>query len=125
VLTQGELITGFLVPSGPWTRRSLYLKVRDRQSYAFGLATAAVALDLDGDTVREVRIGLGGVAYRPWRAHEAEALLKGKALTEATASAAAEAAFADARTRDHNAYKPDLGRRTLVRALMQAQALEI
>lgn len=125
VLTQGELITGYLVPSGPWTRRSLYLKVRDRQSYAFGLATAAVALDLDGDTVREARIGLGGVAYRPWRAHEAEAALKGKPLTEANAEAAAQAAFADARPREHNAYKPDLGRRTLVRALMQAQALEI
>jgi xanthine dehydrogenase YagS FAD-binding subunit len=127
VLAPGELITGFVVPAGPWTRRSLYLKVRDRESYAFGLATAAVALDLragDG-VVEEARIGLGGVAYRPWRAREAEAALKGKVLTEAAAAAAAEAAFAGARTRSGNAFKPDLGRRTLVRALMQAAGLEI
>jgi xanthine dehydrogenase YagS FAD-binding subunit len=126
VLAPGELITGFTVPAGPWTRRSLYLKVRDRQSYAFGVATAAVALDLrDGGVVNEARIGLGGVAYRPWRAHEAETALRGKPLTEANAAAAAEAAFAGAQTRGHNAYKPELGRRTLVRALLQAAALEV
>jgi xanthine dehydrogenase YagS FAD-binding subunit len=124
VLSPGELITGFVVPAGPWTRRSLYLKVRDRQSYAFALASAAVALDLDGDTVRDARIGLGGVAYRPWRAHEAEAALRGKRLDEASATVAARAAFAGAKPREHNAYKVELGRRTLVRALMQAKAME-
>jgi len=125
VLNPGELITGFVVPAGPWTRRSAYLKVRDRQSYAFALASAAVALDMDGDTVREARIGLGGVAYRPWRAHEAEAALKGKRLDAATATAAARAAFAGARPHEHNAYKVDLGQRTLVRALLQVGRMEM
>jgi xanthine dehydrogenase YagS FAD-binding subunit len=123
VLAPAEVITGFTVPAGPWTRRSLYLKVRDRQSYEFAVASAAVALDLDGDWVRTARIGLGGVAYRPWRATEAEALLEGRLLNEDTAATAARAAFADARTSGDNAYKTELGRRTLVRALLQAKEL--
>jgi xanthine dehydrogenase YagS FAD-binding subunit len=125
VLAPGELITGFLVPSGNWTRRSLYLKVRDRRSYEFALASAAVALGLRDGIVREARIGLGGVATKPWRAHEAETLLAGKQLTEDVADAAASAAFASARTRDGNAFKPDLGRRTLVRALLQASTMKV
>ena len=122
-LAPAEVITGFTVPAGPWTHRSLYLKVRDRQSYEFAVASAAVALDLDGDWVRTARIGLGGVAYRPWRAIEAEALLEGRQLNEDTAATAARAAFADARTSGDNAYKTELGRRTLVRALLQAKKL--
>ena len=125
VLNPGELITGFVVPAGPWTRRSTYLKVRDRQSYAFALASAAVALDMAGDTVREVRIGLGGVAYRPWRAREAEQALRGKRLDEASATAAARAAFAGAHPREHNAYKVALGPQTLVRALLQVGRMEM
>ncbi len=124
VLAPGELITGFRVPAGPWTRRSTYVKIRDRESYAYGLATAAVALDLQSGVVREARIGLGAVSYRPWRSHEAEAALRGKPLTEDTASAAAQAAFAGARPRQDNTYMIDLGRRTLVRALLQASRLE-
>ncbi len=123
-LRPGEIITGFSVPAAPWTRRSLYLKIRDRASYEFALASAAVALDLDGDRVREARIALGGVHYRPRRSRDAEALLVGKPLTEASAEAAAHAAFAGAVVRDGNAYKPELGRRTLVRALLQARAME-
>jgi xanthine dehydrogenase YagS FAD-binding subunit len=124
-LKPGELITGFSIPAGPWTRRSLYLKIRDRQSYEFALASAAVALDLDGGVVREARIGLGGVAAKPWRSPEAEAELRGKPLTEATANAAAEAAFAKAVVHGELKFKPELGRRTLVRALMQAKAMEV
>jgi xanthine dehydrogenase YagS FAD-binding subunit len=123
-LRAGELITGFSVPAAPWLRRSLYLKIRDRQSYEFALASAAVALDLSGGLVREARIGLGGVAAKPWRAHEAEGALAGKPLTEATAEAAAEIAFAKASTPGDLKFKPDLGRRTLVRALLQAHAME-
>ena len=123
-LRPGELITGFHVPPGPWTRRSLYVKVRDRDSYAFALASAAVALQLDGGVVQEVRIGLGGLAAKPWRAHEAEALLRGKPLTEATAQAAAGATFRDAVVHTETAFKPELGRRTLMRALFEAAALE-
>jgi xanthine dehydrogenase YagS FAD-binding subunit len=123
-LAPGELITGFRVPPGAWTRRSLYLKVRDRESYEFALASAAVALDLDGDTVREVRIGLGGVATKPWRAHEAEAALKGRALDEGMAKHAAALAFAAAKPNGDNSYKIELGQRTLVRALLAAKQME-
>lgn len=125
VLQPGELITGFTVPAGPWTRRSLYLKIRDRDSYEFGLATAAVALDLRSGVVSEARIGLGGVAYKPWRAHEAEAALKGKRLDAASAAAASRIAFADAKPHGENAYKIDLGQRTLQRALIEAGAMEV
>jgi xanthine dehydrogenase YagS FAD-binding subunit len=121
-LASGELITGFTIPGGPW-RRSLYLKIRDRESYEFALTSAAVALDLDGDTVRAARIALGGVATKPWRAHEAEAALAGKTLTEATAEQAARAAFAGATSHADNAYKIELGQRTVVRALLDAAAM--
>jgi xanthine dehydrogenase YagS FAD-binding subunit len=123
-LEPGEVITAIRVPAGPWTRRSLYLKVRDRASYEFAIASAAVALDLDGDRVRQARIGLGGMAYRPWRSHEAEAVLAGRALTPELAETAARAALQGAVTHGGNDYKPELGRRTLVRALLEAQRLE-
>jgi xanthine dehydrogenase YagS FAD-binding subunit len=120
-LRPGELITAFTVPVGPWTRRSLYLKVRDRASYEFALASAAVGLAMEGDTVSQARIGLGGVAYRPWRSAEAEAALVGRPLTEAVAETAARVAFAEVVTHGGNRFKPELGRRTLVRALLQAR----
>jgi xanthine dehydrogenase YagS FAD-binding subunit len=124
-LRAGEVIMGFRIPPGAWNRRSLYLKVRDRASYEFAIASAAVALDMDGDTVRAARIGLGGVAYRPWRSAEAEQVLTGKSFTETNAEAAAAAAFKTAKAHGHNAYKPELGRRTLVRALLQAKAMPL
>jgi xanthine dehydrogenase YagS FAD-binding subunit len=124
-LRRGELITAFSVPAAPWTRRSLYLKIRDRQSYEFALASAAVALDLDRGVVREARIALGGVASRPWRSAAAEAVLRGHPLTDAQAGAAAETAFADAAAPGDRAFKPELGRRTLVRALMACRSLEV
>lgn len=122
-LAPGELITAYVIPAGPWTRRSIYTKVRDRESYAFALASAAVALDMDGRNVRSARIALGGVATVPWRAKEAEALLAGHSLDEALATRAADAAFAAAKTHEHNAYKVPLGKATLVRALLAAQAM--
>jgi xanthine dehydrogenase YagS FAD-binding subunit len=123
-LRPGEVITSFLVPAGPWNHRSLYLKVRDRTSYEFAIASAAVALDLDGDQVRSARIGLGGMATRPWRSEAAEEALVGKALNEGTAQQAATLALKGARTHGHNDFKPELARRTLVRALLQAQSLQ-
>ena len=124
-LAPGELVTGFRVPAGPWTRRSLYLKIRDRASYDFALTSAAVALDLGaGGRVRAARIGLGGAASRPWRSHAAEAVLTGCVLDEPLAWRAAEAAFAPAVVHGENAFKPELGRRTLVRALLEAARLE-
>ena len=98
--------------------------MRDRESYEFALASAAVALDLDS-AVRNARIALGGVATVPWRAQQAEAALKGKAVNEQTAKAAADAAFAGAQRHQHNAFKIELGKRTLVRALQQAAAMEV
>lgn len=122
-LQTGEFIVAFSVPPGAWNRRSLYLKVRDRSSYEFAIAAAAVAIDLEGTRVKEVRIGLGGVAYRPWRSRDAERSLIGEILDESTADAAASVAIKGAKTHGHNDYKPELVRRTLVRALLQAQAM--
>lgn len=124
-LQPGEMITGFAVPAGPWARRSRYVKVRDRESYAFAAASAAVALEMESGTVRQARIALGGVATTPWRAREAEAALAGQVLDEASAERAAAAAFRDAKTHGENDHKPELGRRTLVRALLEAQRMEI
>jgi xanthine dehydrogenase YagS FAD-binding subunit len=124
-LAPDELITAFRIARAPFTRRSLFLKVRDRQSFEFALASAAVALDLDGDTVKQVRIALGGVATVPWRAHEAEASLINQRLDETATRRAADLAFADARPREHNAFKVELGKRTLIRALRQAGVMEI
>jgi len=123
VLSPGELISAFAIP-GRWPR-SLYLKVRDRQSYEFALASAAIALDVQDGTINDARIALGGVATVPWRAREAEALLKGQKLDDALAGRAAEAAFADAKAGKHNAFKIALGKRVISRALQQTAAMEI
>ena len=125
VLLPGELITFIAVPAGSWTARSRYVKVRDRQSYQFALASAAVALDLDGDTVRDVRIALGGVATVPWRAREAEDALRGKPLGEAAAMEAADIAFKAAKTQEHNAFKVPAGKQAVVRALLETKAMTI
>ena len=125
-LRPGEFIAAFRVPAARLNRRSLYLKIRDRRSYAFALTSAAVALDLgSANQVLEARIALGGVASRPWRAHEAEVSLRGKTMNEGTARQAAEVAFADARPHGQNGLKVELGKRTLVRALLAATAMEI
>jgi len=124
-LRPGDMIASFLIPVAPWTRRSLYLKVRDRESYEFAVASAAVALDLQNGAVLNARIALGGVATVPWRATQAENALRGKPINAQTAHAAAEAAFATARSRQHNAFKIELGKRTLTRALQSAAAIEI
>jgi len=124
-LQSGEMITAFCIPAALWTRRSVFLKIRDRESYEFALASAVVALDLEEDKVRDVRIALGGVATIPWRATAAEAVLKGKVLSARSKRSAADAAFADAHAHEHNAFKIELGKRTLIRALDQAAAMEI
>jgi xanthine dehydrogenase YagS FAD-binding subunit len=122
-LREGEIISQFRIPVGAVTRRSVYVKVRDRASYEFAISSAAVALDLEGEIVRQVRIGLGGMAYKPWRSPEGEQALNGKPLTEATMAAAAAAALAGAKTRGFNDYKPELARRTLLRGLLEAKAM--
>lgn len=124
-LAVGDLILGFRIPRTERSRRSVYVKVRDRESYEFAVASAAVALDLDRGTVRSARIALGGVATVPWRAVEAEHAIQGKSLDEDVATAAGQAAFAGARSYAHNAFKIPLGKATLVRALLEAKAMEI
>jgi len=116
-LTPGELITAIEVPALPMARRSLYLKVRDRESYEFALASAAAALALEDGVIREVRLALGGVATKPWRARRAEDVLMGERAGDAAFTRAATAELAPATTRPMNAFKAELARRTLVRAL--------
>jgi xanthine dehydrogenase YagS FAD-binding subunit len=122
-LTSGELISGFSI-NGRWPR-SVYLKARDRQSYEFALASAAIALDVRDGVVNDARVALGGVATTPWRAREAEAVLKGQKFDDALAQRAADAAFAEAKAKKHNAFKIALGKRVVARALHQAAAMEI
>ena len=128
-LAPGELITAITVPAGALARRSLYVKIRDRESYQFALASAAVALDLDergqGGVVKSCRIALGGIGTIPWRAEAAEHVIAGGTLDEALAEKAAKAALADAWAGGQNAFKQNLARHTLVRALLAASAMTI
>jgi xanthine dehydrogenase YagS FAD-binding subunit len=121
VLTHGELITSIDLPA--FTGRSHYLKVRERASYAYALVSCAVALEMDGQTIRRARVALGGVAHKPWRLPEAETMLAGQAPTEKLVLAAATAAFAAAKPLEHNAYKIPMGRNLLVRALLETSGL--
>jgi xanthine dehydrogenase YagS FAD-binding subunit len=120
VLDHGELITAVELPATPWFARSHYLKVRDRASYEFALASAAVALDLDGGRIRAARVALGGVGTKPWRSAEAERALTGQKAEEGTYRAAAEAALQGARPQKDNGFKIELAKRTLARALAVA-----
>ena len=124
-LEHGELITHIVIPNLPAARRSHYLKVRDRASYEFALASAAVVLDLDGDTIRAARLGLGGIATKPWRATEAEQSLTGRKASDATFRDAAEIALAGAVAREHNHFKIELAKRTIVRAFANAREAKV
>ncbi|KUJ34544.1 xanthine dehydrogenase family protein subunit M [Streptomyces sp. NPDC093228] len=117
VLDHAELITEVEIPLPPPTARSGYLKVRDRVSYEFALTSAAVLLVIDGGTIRQARVGLGGVGSKPWRAYEAEHVLTGAPVTTATFLDAAEATMRDAWTVPGTEFKVPLARRTLVREL--------
>ena len=117
VLAPGELITAVSLPALSFAMRSTYRKVRDRASYAFALVSVAGALDLDGGTVKDVRLALGGVAAKPWRAWKAEAALRGKPATEANFRAAAEAEMADAAPLRDNGFKIELAVRTMTAVL--------
>jgi xanthine dehydrogenase YagS FAD-binding subunit len=119
-LEHGDLIVGIEVPSSTVARTSLYLKVRDRESYEFALASAAVALRVEGGVIADVRLALGGIASRPWRAHRAEQLLMGARAEQAAFASAARAELADAIPRGMNAFKVELAQRTIVRALETA-----
>jgi xanthine dehydrogenase YagS FAD-binding subunit len=116
-LRAGELITHVHIPNSAVGRRSHYLKVRDRASYEFALSSAAVALQIERGAITEARIAMGGVATVPWRSREAERTLEKKPAVRETFVAAAEAALANAKPLQHNAFKVQLAKRTLVLAL--------
>jgi xanthine dehydrogenase YagS FAD-binding subunit len=117
-LEHGELITAIEVPGAPVARRSAYLKVRDRQSYEFALASVAAAMRVQDGAVAEIRLALGGVATKPWRARRAEQNLLGRPATEASFAEAAARELAVATPRPLNAFKVELAQRAIVRALM-------
>ena len=117
VLDPGELIVAVEIPALACAWRSHYRKVRDRASFEFALSSAAVAVDIEDGAVRDARIALGGVATKPWRAHEAERALIGQPLSEATFERAADQALAGAQPAAQNGFKIPLAQRTLVRAL--------
>ncbi|GAB3863307.1 xanthine dehydrogenase family protein subunit M [Micromonospora andamanensis] len=118
VLTHGELITAVDLPPLQFATRSWYRKVRDRASYAFALVSVAAAIDVADGLVRDVRIALGGVAHKPWRATRAEDLLRGGPVTEERLRRAAAAELADARPQSDNAFKIPLARNVVVRTLL-------
>lgn len=120
VVQPGELITYVTVPNSPFAAHSAYVKLRDRASYEFALASAAAALALEGNRIRAVRVVLGGVATKPWRSPEAERVLNGATADENTLQAAAEAAMQGATPHRYNAFKIELAKRAIVRALKNA-----
>jgi xanthine dehydrogenase YagS FAD-binding subunit len=122
-LQHGELVTAIELPKSNFAQNSYYLKVRDRASYAFALVAVAGALHLDTDRITQARVVLGGVAHRPWRSREAEAALAGRPASEQTFRQAAEIALKDAKPLAHNAFKVELGKRAIVRALMRASRM--
>jgi xanthine dehydrogenase YagS FAD-binding subunit len=117
VLKTGELITAVELPPLTFAAHSAYRKVRDRASYAFALVSVAAALDLDGGNVRDVRLALGGVATKPWRAWRAEDALRGAPATQESFRAAAQAELADARPLRDNGFKAELATRTIIAVL--------
>ena len=119
-LHPNELITAVELPAQGFAKNYSYLKVRDRLSYAFALVSVAAGLALDGDRITDARLALGGVAHKPWRDPAAEAALREQPANEATFRRAADLLLRDAQGFEHNNFKIDLARRTIVRALTQA-----
>lgn len=119
-LQHSEFITTVELPSKGFAKNYSYLKIRDRMSYAFALVSIAAALDLDGNKIKDARLALGGVAHKPWRNTAAEATMRGQAADQATFTRAADLLLRDAKGFEHNAFKIELARRGIVRALTQA-----
>jgi len=115
-----EIVAAVELPARGFAANYTYLKIRDRLSYAFALISVAVGLELRGDTITEARLALGGVAHKPWRDPSAEAVLRGQAASQATFARAADLVLRDAKGFEHNAFKIDLARRAILRALTQA-----
>jgi len=120
VLEPGDLITDVMLPPPIVGSKQVYLKLRDRASYEFALASAAVVMTVVGGNVSYIRIALGGVGTKPWRAPEAEMALSGKSANHANFRQAAEAALRDAKPQSENRFKIELAKRCLVHALQMA-----
>lgn len=121
-LAPGEIVVSVDLPESRFPQHFTYLKLRDRLSYAFALVSVAAGLELDGDRIKTARLALGGVAHKPWRNREAEALLEGKPATRASFQDAADLIVAEAKPQSENGFKIDLARRAIVRGLEQAAA---
>lgn len=121
-LRHDEIIVGVVLPPESFPTNITYLKLRDRLSYAFALVSVAAALRIENGAMAQVRLALGGVAHKPWRDLDAEALLRGKPATTDSFMAAADLILKPAKVREHNAFKIELARRAIVRALSQAAA---
>jgi xanthine dehydrogenase YagS FAD-binding subunit len=119
-LHPNEIVTAIELPAKGFAANYSYLKIRDRLSYAFALVSIAAALELEGGTIKEARLALGGVAHRPWRDTAAEAALRGQTADQASFTRAADLLLRDARGYEHNAFKIELARRGIVRTLTQA-----
>ncbi|MBD0364807.1 MAG: xanthine dehydrogenase family protein subunit M [Flavisolibacter sp.] len=119
-LERGELIVAVEIPDNPYKEHVHYLKLRDRTSYAFALVSVAAAVDMQDDTIKDVRLGMGGVAHKPWRLTEAESFLKGKSASDANFKQAAELAMRGAKGYGHNNFKLILAPNAVVEALKTA-----
>jgi xanthine dehydrogenase YagS FAD-binding subunit len=124
-MQSGEMITAITIPASVAARHSTYLKVRDRQSYEFAAASAAVGIEFepDGETIRDIRIGLGGAATKPWRARAVEDALRGKALEPDTVKSASRLAVEGAIAHGGNHYKIELAPRVVERAILKTGAM--
>jgi len=123
-LQPGELITAIDLPKEGYAKNFTYLKLRDRTSYAFALVSVAVGLEMDGDTIKTARFALGGVAHKPWRDQAAEKMLEGQKASADLFRQVAAQVFAEAKGYEFNAFKIELGKRALVRALKQATEMD-
>jgi xanthine dehydrogenase YagS FAD-binding subunit len=123
-LEKNELITAVNIPMSPFNKNAYYLKVRDRTSYAFALVSVAAGLNMDGNTIKEARLAMGGVAHKPWRLTEAEKALAGKPATEASFQKAAEVAMQGAKAFKYNQFKLKLGFNSIIQALSVASGLK-
>jgi xanthine dehydrogenase YagS FAD-binding subunit len=119
-LQPNEIVIAVELPTQGFAKNYSYLKIRDRLSYAFALVSVAAALELEGGTIRQARMALGGVAHKPWRDAAAEAALRGQPANQATFTHAADLLLRDAKGFAHNTFKVELARRSIVRALIQA-----
>lgn len=119
-LASNEIITAIEIPPKGFSANYSYLKIRDRLSYAFALISVAAALELEGDTIKEARLALGGVAHKPWRDPAAEAVLRGQRVGESAFAKAADLLLQGARGYGHNGFKIGLARRAILRTLSQA-----